>query len=383
MPDHPKKILYAITKANWGGAQRYVYDLATAAHAAGYDVVVATGDTGPLTEKLAAAEVRTVSLGLRQRQTFLGDLLTFGPLFSLLAVIRAERPEIVHVNSAKAGGLGALAARLSRVPLVIFTAHGWEFNAPRSALSKIGIRFFSWTTMLLAHQTIAVSRAIRRDVRRWPGVRRRITVIPNGVDCAPMLSREEARAALAPHAVGRYWVGMISELNPTKRIQDAISAFALIVPRHPEASLVVIGEGRERRALKELVRELHLRNHVSFAGFRNDAPSLLKAFDLFVHTSSSEALGYVILEAGCAALPVVATRVGGIPEIICDDAHGLLVPPRDPEALAAAIESLMSDSMAATERGARLRARVQSYFSKQRMLSDTFALYQRAGAARD
>ncbi|MHB8860663.1 MAG: glycosyltransferase, partial [Minisyncoccota bacterium] len=354
MPDHPKKILYAITKSNWGGAQRYVYDLATAAQAIGYDVVVAVGDTGPLTEKLASAGVRTVSLGLRQRKTFIGDLLTFGPLFSLLAVIRAERPDIVHVNSAKAGGLGALAARIAGVlarrslgevrPLVIFTAHGWEFNAPRSAVSKIGIRFFSWVTMLLAHQTIAVSKAIRRDVRRWPGVRRRITVIPNGIDCAPLLSREKARAALAPRAVGRYWVGMISELNPTKRIQDAISAFALIVPKHPEAILVVIGDGRERRALEELVRELHLRNHVSFAGFRSDASSLLKAFDLFVHTSSSEALGYVILEAGCAALPVVATRVGGIPEIICDDAHGLLVPPRDPEALAAAIESLMSDS---------------------------------------
>ena len=378
MTDRPKKILYIITKANWGGAQRYVYDLAVAARASGYAVIVAVGDTGPLTEKLSAAGIRTASLGLRQQRTFIGDLLTFGPLFSLLRIIRAEHPDIVHVNSAKAGGLGALAARLSHVPLVIFTAHGWEFNAPRSAVSKIGIRFFSWLTMMLAHRTIAVSEAIRRDVRRWPGIRRRVVVIRNGIDCAALLSREDARAALAPRAVGRYWVGMISELHPTKRIEDAILAFAALIPNHPEAILVVIGEGKERWALEKLVRELHLGHHVSFAGFRDNAPSLLNAFDLFVHASSSEALGYAILEAGCAALPVVATRVGGIPEIIQDDGHGLLVPARDPAALEQAIESLMSDPRRATEIGARLRARVQQSFSKQRMASDTLALYESA-----
>ncbi|MDP2655837.1 MAG: glycosyltransferase, partial [bacterium] len=308
-------------------------------------------------------------------RTFIGDLLTFGSLFSLIRICRRERPTVVHVNSAKAGGLGALAARIARVPRIVFTAHGWEFNAPRSVLSKIGIRFFSWLTMLLAHRTIAVSEAVRRDVAWWPFVSRKIVVIHNGIECPPMLSREEARATLAPHGVGKYWVGMISELNPTKRIEDAIMAFSLVVPKHPEAILVVLGEGRERHALERLVSELHLHNHVSLSGFRNDASSLLKAFDLFMHASSSEALGYVILEAGCATLPVVATRVGGIPEIIPDDDHGLLVPPRNPEALAGAVELLINDPHRAAELGARLGARVQNSFSKQRMISETFTLY--------
>ena len=190
-----------------------------------------------------------------------------------------------------------------------------------------------------------------------------------------MFSREEARAALAPRTVGKYWVGMISELNPTKRIVDAIRAFSLIVPKHPEVILIVLGEGQEREALEGLIRELHLSNHVSLPGFRTNAPSLLKAFDLFVHSSISEALGYAILEAGCAALPVVATRVGGIPEIIPDDDYGLLVSPCDPAALAAAIESLLRDPQYAAELGARLHARVQNSFSKQKMISETFALY--------
>jgi glycosyltransferase involved in cell wall biosynthesis len=376
MSEHREKILYVITKANWGGAQRYVYDLATAARDAGHEVAVVVGGKGPLTEKLVAANIRVLPLELKQRRTFIGDLITFGSLFSLIRIFRTEHPDIVHANSAKAGGLGGLAARITGVPRIIFTAHGWEFNAPRTILSKVGIRFFSWLTLLLAHQTIAVSEAVRRDVCLWPSVHRRIVVLHNGIECATLLPREDARAALAQHTVGKYWVGMLSELNPTKRIEDAIRAFSLLVPTHPEAILVVLGEGRERGALEDLIRELHLQNHISLVGFRGDAPSLLKAFDLFVHSSSSEALGYAILEAGCAGLPVVGTRVGGIPEIILDDVHGLLVPPRDPKALASAMESLMRDPQRAAELGARLHARVQNAFSKQQMIETTFALYR-------
>lgn len=369
------KILYVITKANWGGAQRYVYDLATAAKEKGYDVAVAVGGTGPLADNIKTAGIRMISLPLRQNRNLLLDLVTFGSLFSLIRILRTERPDVVHVNSAKAGGLGTLAARIAGVSRIIFTAHGWEFNAPRSFLSKIGIGFFSWLTVLLAHRTIAVSEAIRRDTRWWPFIAGRISVIRNGIACAPMLPREEARAALAPHSIGKYWVGMMSELTAVKRVEDAISAFSIVVPHHPEAVLVVLGEGNERYRLQRRISELHLHNHVSLLGFKSDAPSLLKAFDFFLHTSSSESLGYAILEAGCAGIPVVATHVGGIPEIIPDDDHGLLVPARNPEALAIAIESLMDDPRRAAELGARLHARVQHSFSKQKMISKTLALY--------
>ena len=369
------RILYIITKANWGGAQRYVYDLATAAHDAGNEVTVAVGGTGPLTEKLSAAGIRTLSLPLHQHRSFIGDLLTFGPLFSLIRIIKKERPDVVHVKSAKASGLGTLAARITHVPHIIFTAHGWEFNAPRPWLSKIGIRLFSWITILLSHTTICVSDAIRRDVAWMPGVSKKLVVIHNGITCSPLLSREAARAELAPPTVGQYWIGMISELHPTKRIEDAIRAMVTIIKTHPAAILVVIGEGKERDNLERLIRDLHLRDHISLVGFKTDAPSLLSAFDLFIHASQSEALAYVILEAGCASLPVVATSVGGIPEMIPDDAHGILVPPRSPEALAAAIESLMADPVRAHELGARLHARVQTFFPKEKMVRETLSQY--------
>ena len=370
------KLLYVITKANFGGAQRYVYDLATAAKAQGYDVAVAVGERGVLTAKLEQVGVRTIPFGLRQYRTFLGDILTFGPLFSLVRILRTERPDIVHVNSAKAGGLGALAARLTHVPLIVFTAHGWEFNAPRSWLSKIGIAFFSWLTLLLAHRTIAVSEALRHDVRYWPFVNKHITVVKNGITCPTLYSREEARAKIAPHAIGKYWIGMISELHPTKRIEDAIEALSIVVKTHPEVILVVIGEGKEREKLEDLIRDLCMRDHVSLVGFQDNAASLLSAFDLFVHSSQSEALGYVLLEAGCASLPIIATNVGGIPEIIENDVHGLLVPPKNPEGLADAIEMLMANPQRAKELGARLHARVQNAFTKERVITETFTLYR-------
>lgn len=369
------RILYVITKANFGGAQRYVYDLAVAARDQGHDVAVVIGGTGPLAGKLDEAGIRTIPLDLRQHRTFIGDLLTFGSLFSLIRIFRDERPDIVHANSAKAGGLGALAARLVGIRRIIFTAHGWEFNAPRSTLSKAGIRLFSWITVLLSHTTICVSDAVRRDVAGLPGTKKKLLVVHNGVACDSLLSKSDARTALCSHASVSYWIGMLSELHPTKRVDDAIRAFSQVAAHHPDTGLFVIGEGKERERLEHLIQELKLEERVVLLGYIPDAPRYLGAFDLFVHSSQSEALALALLEAGCAMLPVVATRVGGIPEIIVDGRDGLLVPPHSPHDLARAIETLYANPEKARELALSLNARVQHDFTRGRMISETFALY--------
>lgn len=371
------RILYVITKANWGGAQRYVYDLATAARAASHEVAVVVGGTGPLTEKLAAVGIRTIPLTLQQHRTFVGDLLTFNSLFSLIRIFRAEHPDVVHVNSAKAGGLGALAARIARVPFIIFTAHGWEFNAPRLWLSKMGIKFFSWVTILLSYKTICVSNAVRRDVAWMPGVGRKLVTVYNGVACEPLIPREEARRVLSPRTTASYWIGMLSELHPTKRVDDAILAFAPIAARHPDTALLIISEGKERARLECLTANLHLEKSVVLLGFIKDAPQYFSAFDIFVHSSQSEALALAVLEAGCAALPTIATSVGGIPEIIEDGRSGLLVPVRDPASLARAIETLYDNPEKARSLGDALRVRVERDFTRERMVRETLFLYRR------
>lgn len=379
-----KKILFVITKAAWGGAQRYVYDLALAAREAGYEVVLTVGlpgpgGAGPLTEHLASAGIRVAPLPLRQRRNFFADLVTFGPLFSLIRFMREERPDIVHTNSAKGGGLGCLAARIAGVSCILFTAHGWEFNAPRGPLSRAGMRFFSWLTILLSHQTICVSDAIAEDVLHWPGVRARLTVIKNGVLHTAQIPRADARAALLPGHERDQWLGMVSELHPTKRIEDAIEAFALLNGglRNPrfETILVIIGEGGERAKLEHLIHERGLTGRVFLLGFVANAEQYLSALDLFLHTSQSEALGYAILEAGNARLPVVATRVGGIPEIIEDGVSGLLVPPHAPRAIAAALEELLANPARTEQLGEHLYARVVRDFSQEEMIKKTLALY--------
>ncbi len=369
------KILYVITKANWGGAQRYVYDMAVAARDRGEDVAVAMGGTGRLADELEDAGVRTIFLPLRQRRSFIGDLFTFGSFFTLLRLFRTEQPSIVHVNSAKAGGLGSLAARFARVPRIIFTAHGWEFNAPRPLLSRIGIAFFSWITILLSHTTICVSDAVRRSVAWMPGAHDKLVVIHNGIQPEPLLARNEARHRLIPHFAPSVWIGMTSELHPTKRIEDAICAFARIASNYPDSALVVIGEGEERMRLENLIRHLSLEKRIVLAGQVVPASQYMNAFDLFIHSAQSEALGFAILEAGCAALPIIATCVGGIPEIIPSEEYGLLVPPRDPDALAIAIKQTLENLPAAHQRGIRLQARIRKEFSRGKMIAETTALY--------
>lgn len=368
------RILYVITKANWGGAQRYVYDLALAAKREGHEVSVAHGEGEHLVGRLSEAGIRTLVIKSLTRDVRLGkDIAVF---FELIRLFRRERPEVVHLNSAKASGLGALAARIAFVPRIIFTAHGWAFNESRPWWQKVSIRLLSWITILLSHTTICVSQSMHRDMSWMPCTRRKIVVIHHGIECAPLKERHTARAALLPRHEQKFWIGMNSELHPTKRIIDAVFAMSMLVKKHPETILVVISEGEERARLEKTIHSLDLADHVFLVGFIPDAPTYMHAFDIFLHASRSEALGYVILEAGCAGLPVVATRVGGIPEIITDGTNGLLVPPERPANLAIALTSLVGNPDKSAQFGEALHRTIRNHFSKEAMVADTLALYR-------
>src|SRR6266481_1890433 len=180
---------------------------------------------------------------------------------------------------------------------------------------------------------------------------------------------------LLPEEPEGFLIGMLSELHPTKRVEDAIEAMSLVRVTHPEARLVVLGGGEQRLVLEALIRERGLETRVILAGFVPDASLYLQAFNLFLHASRSEALGFVILEAGCASLPVVATQVGGIPEIITDEKSGLLVPSYRPDRMGKAVVSLMEHPLRAASLGAALHTEVVTDFSMEQMIEKTFALY--------
>ena len=150
-----RKILYVITKASWGGATRYVSDLAIAAKKKGHDVTVAYGSPGALSGRMRDVGIRTIAIESLSRDIKVGkDILV---LRELVRLFNREQPDIVHLNSAKAGGLGAFAARIAGVPRIVFTAHGWAFNEDRPQWQKMLIRLLSGITVTLAHPTLRVS----------------------------------------------------------------------------------------------------------------------------------------------------------------------------------------------------------------------------------
>jgi len=212
------RILYVITKANWGGAQRYVYDLAVAARDAGHEVAVAYGEAGILSTNLTGAGIRTILVPELGRDVSLSkDLIVYRKLKNLF---KHENPDVVHINSAKAGGLGALAARTAGIKKIIFTAHGWAFNEARPLWQKILIWKLSGLTVLLSDKTICVSEAVKRDIQYFPFIRRKLVVIKNGIACTTQMSRDEARQTILPGHQNNYRIGMVSELHVTKRVSD-------------------------------------------------------------------------------------------------------------------------------------------------------------------
>lgn len=385
-----RKILFVITKSNWGGAQQYVYTLATRFREAGADVVVAYGGTGSrgaapglLAERLRDANIRTHFLSSFMRNV--GIFREFAAFMELLQLIRRERPDVLHLNSSKAGGIGALAGRLTHVSMIVFTAHGWAHHEIRPLYQRVLIWGASWLTAVLCHRIIVLS---HYHFRHAPMLfsRKKIVIVHNGMAPFHILPRDQAREALvarcgglAQHRTGAaIWVMTIAELTHNKGIDTLISAFSAVVKQYPHVVLIIIGGGELRMELVERVRNLGLESHIFFADFISDARSYLDAADIFVLPSRKEGLPLVILEAGLAERPTIATRVGAIPEVIEDGQSGLLVAEDNVSGLRDAILHYCNDPIERARMGRTLHARIIRDFSEETMLKRTAIVYYRS-----
>ncbi|OGG61143.1 hypothetical protein A3C87_03255 [Candidatus Kaiserbacteria bacterium RIFCSPHIGHO2_02_FULL_49_34] len=371
------KILYLITKSNWGGAQRYVYDLATGAQHAGFSVAVALGGEGELVERLSDAGVTVRTLRSLTRDVgFLQEIRAFQ---EILRILKKEKPDVLHINSSKAGIMGALAGRLCNVPRIIFTAHGWAFNEKRPFWQKGILKFFHWLTVMLAHTTIAVADVTKRQLN-WPFTARKMTLVYNGLEEAGHLSKNDARTQLAIqyHELSPYlhdlWSVSIGELHPTKQHDVMIRAMRDIVEAQPHVRHIIMGEGEARKNLEHLIHKYGLEKNVFLLGNVPNASKYLTAFSFVVLPSRTEAFPYVLLEACAAGVPVIASSVGGVPEIIRHREEGLLVSSGDASALADACLLLHTNEKLRTHyaHNARMRSGI---FTKEKMLQKTFALY--------
>lgn len=365
----PWHILQLVTRGDWGGAQRHVLDLATGLDPERFRVTVACAPDGPLVERLQEQGVTVVPVVELQR-----DVSPFQDRQALAAITRLIRDagvDLIHCHSSKAGFLGRLAARRAGVRSV-FTAHGFAFAGSAVSLparaAYLGAEWWAgrwWTDRL-----ITVSEADRRLALAWrvapPSV---VHLVHNGV-------RPERYAPIAPPALGpgAPVVGLMTRLVPGKGLSELLEAARLLLNQGPYR-FVVGGEGPLRAALEEHARRLGIAEHVSFPGFVADDVAFLSQLDVSVLPSYKEGLPYTVLEAMAAGRPVVASCVGGIPEVITDGQNGRLVRPGDVAALARALaETVMPERLSTLSAAAR--ETIRSRFSHAGMVRAIEQVYK-------
>lgn len=373
------KIFYFITKGNFGGAQRYVYDLATSLPKADFEVTVAFGEGDILQNKLTRAGIRTIKIPALKRDVhLLSDIQSFWTIWLLLL---KERPDIIHLNSSKIGGIGALAGRLAGIKKIIFTVHGLSFNETRPGWQKWLIKFSHWLSFILSHKIITVADCLNKQINTWPQIGQKITTIHNGLSPIKFFDRTVSRREILPKHQDKFWIGTISELHKNKGLDYLIEAFTLTVRALLGDSLgwslnlIIISDGEEKIRLQKLIDDKKMSDRIFLVGKIEDARTYLKAFDIFTLTSRTEALPYSLLEAGAAGLPVIASEIGGIPEIITDPELGILVPVGNIEEIKKSLLFLIKKPKYRQLAGANLKRRVLENFSAKRMVEKTIELY--------
>lgn len=275
--------------------------------------------------------------------------------------LRRRRPHVVHTHLFTAKAWGVAAARLARVPVVVHTQHGSHIETARHLLAVHRVMGRALDAMVAVSPTVV-------ELIGQHGMARRTVEIPNGI---PL------RGPVAdPGAPGPLRVGTLGRLHPLKGHVYLIEAMARVRERGVDARLLLLGDGEERGRLEARVRELELGDRVTFAGVVDDAPERLVGLHLLAQPSLSEGLPLAVLEAGAAGLPLLLTRVGGMPGLIDGGAGGWLVPPRDPEALADAIVEMAGLAPGARrELGQRSRQRIERDYSLAAMAARYTELY--------
>ncbi len=363
----PLRILIVVDSLNVGGAERHVVDLALALHREGHAVTVACSVSGSLAEPLETARIPVRPLLGR----IVKRRISLPYARAIRGLLGRERFDLVHAHIYASAAASALATVGTGVPLVV-TEHTealWQGRGGR-LLSP-------WMYRRVAH-VIAVSDAIRRRLVERDGVApNKITLLPNSVPPARQ-THGDALPLPAELAEGSLLVGVVARLQPEKGVGSFLRAAAHVARELPAARFVVVGDGPLRKELLGLAEELGVHDRVLFLGFRPDAQALLGLMDVVAVPSVSEGTPLVVLEAMAAAVPVVASRVGGIPGQIQPGREGILVPPGDAKALGDALLSLLRDPERARRMGEAGRLRAETEFSHENMVRKVEGIYRDA-----
>ena len=365
------RILHTEWSDGWGGQERRIVSEMEGMIKRGHHVVLATRATCRILDEAQQRGIPVLPMAMKGK-------FDLGAIRKLARYLKAERIQVVNTHSGIDSWIGALAAKLAGTPVLIRTRH---LNIP---LKRAWHNFVHFLPDSLVTCGETMSRHLAEDCG-FP--EKQLTSIPTGIDFpqfTPTHSRQETRQALdIPD--GDFLVLMVGVIRSVKRHEIALRAFRRLLDRHPAAQLVLAGEGPMQERMEQLAAKLAIADRVHFIGYREDVPDLLRAADLVLLTSSSEGVPQAVTQALGMGVPVVATAVGGVPELVIHERTGLLVPPEDPQAAAVAMARLADDPALATRLGEEGRRHVMAEFSLEAMLDKTERLYrallQRKGAA--
>jgi len=356
------RVLHVDSERPWRGGERQVLLLMRRQRDAGDEPRLAAPEASALAARARAEGFPVHAVPMR-------GAWDAASAIRLASVVRRERPHVVHWHAARAHALGAMAALLAPGPRRVLSRRV-DFRVRGSIGSRL-------LYALPLDAIAAISEGVRKALLESGVPGRLIRVIPSGIDLAPFdapFDRAAARAALGL-APDDLLAIQIAALAPHKSQTTLLQAAAALAGRVPRLRVWIAGEGPLEATLRAEHRALGLGERVRFLGFRDDVVPLLRAADLFVLSSYLEGLGTSVLDAMAAGLPVVATEVGGVPEIVRHEATGLLVRPRDPAALAAAMARLAEDPPLRARLGAGGRALARE-FDADRTAAATRSLYQ-------
>ena len=384
MPE-PIKVVRVIARLNMGGPALHVTYLADGLRGRGYDTTLVAGSLarGEDSMEFVADElgVKVERLqGLRRDISPVRDVIA---VVRLAQLIRRERPTILHTHTAKAGAVGRIAALLAgdaRPPIVVHTYHGHVLRGYFGPLRTFGFRLLERWLARVTTSLIAVSPEVRDDlVRLGVAPREKFTVVRLGIELEQRIAdrdgREETRRVLGI-APERFMVGWIGRMTGVKRTSDVLLAFKRLRQRGVDACLCMVGDGPEREQVERRAHELGIMRDTLFLGYQEEVAPFYAAFDAMILPSGNEGTPVSAIESLAAGRPVVATRVGGVPDVVRDGEDGFLVDLGAVDQLAESLERLAEDPALRDAMGNAGRARVLSRYSVRRLVDDVDRLYR-------
>jgi len=381
-PKKKIKIAQVITRLDWSGAPDIVEIIYSYLDPSVYDITLIYGITRYPSENtrqfLGKFKGRIIFIPqLKREVSLIEDLMS---LISLYFIFMREKFDVVHTHTAKAGFIGRIAARLAGAKLVLHTPHGHDFYGYFGTLGSRLIIMLERFAALFADRIIVFTDIEKADMMKYRICRAsKVRVIPSGLDFSVFeklkvdVVKKRSELRLGPADLV---VGMIGRLESIKGFEYFIDSAVIVSRQIPKARFLIVGEGSLHDELAARVRDLNMGQKIFFAGWREDIPEILSVLDVLALASLNEAVGRVLLEAGAVGKPVVATAVGGVPEIIKDNETGILVPSGDPAAMAQAVITLLKDEAKRDEMGRCAKKWVRDNFNDRSMVEKLDEIYK-------